>query len=171
MNLTYDFKRPYPNIPATALQLRHVDRMWDEAVGDIELLDRVEGQVAAGQHPELTVEQQQAIFRVKPHATYLYFIYSDAAALIKIGKTTNPRMRIQCLRSQSAVPLKVVGIVRAHDYHEKMLHDALVKSRKHGEWFVPTPDLLGLIERAVESGIRPVHEFIMQRLAKPENLA
>lgn len=171
MPTTYDFQRPYPNIPATVQQMRRVERLWDEAVTDLEILETVEEMVASGQHPALTVEQQQAIFRVKPHATYLYFVYSEQAGLIKIGKTRHPRTRIQCLRTQSPVPLKVVGVIRAHDAHEKMLHDALEESRKHGEWFEPTTELLGLIEKAIEHGIRPVHEFIMRRLAKPETLA
>lgn len=167
----YDFPRPYPHIPATPKQLRVCfQEAWSQVVDDIELLQRAEEATKAGKYWPMSIPEQESIFRIKPYASHLYFLYSDHSKLVKIGKTTDPKQRIQCLRTQSPVPLQCLGIIRSHDYHERMLHDALASNRKHGEWFNLTEEILNLIEAAGDKGIRVIHEFIIKTLDTEKTL-
>lgn len=140
-------------------------REWEEAVRGLSLLEEAERKNAEKNLFMLGKEDQERIFRVAPYSTYLYFVYAHEGSLIKIGKTDHPKRRLACIRTQSAVPISILAVIRAHERHERMLHDALAKDRVRGEWFRPTPELLGVIERCQDEGIAPVHKFIMDRLA------
>ena len=161
----YDYTRPYPHVPATGGQLaKRMSAVWAECIDDIELLESFEKASEKRSLPRLNLEQQQVVWRLMPVASYLYFLYAERSGLVKIGRTKEPGKRISSLRTMSAEPLKCLGVIRCHFDHEQMLHAALHEHRSHGEWFKMTNLLADLIDKALDDGIRPIHEFIVERL-------
>lgn len=158
---SFEWPMPYPNIPINQLEVKKgFFHVWEGAVTDIELLEAAEFAAKNNVRARMTIEQQQAIFRIQPHASWLYFMHSEDSGLVKIGKTTHPTKRVACLKTMSPVPLTCIAMVRAHDFHEKMLHKALESYRAHGEWFRYEGEVVEVIQKARKDGIRPVQEFI-----------
>lgn len=157
----FDWPVPYPNIPRDGRSMKEgFAKVWGRVVDDIEVLEVVELAAKKNIRVQLTVDEQQAIFRINPFKSWVYFLLAKDTGMVKIGKTTSPKKRITCLRTMSPVKLEVVALVRAHDYHEAMIHKALSKYRAHGEWFRMEGDVIDLIKKAAEGGIRPLHEYI-----------
>lgn len=157
----FDWPVPYPNIPRNGMEMREgFAKVWGRVVDDIEVLEVVELAAKKNIQVKLTVDEQQALFRINPFKSWVYFLRARDTGLVKIGKTTSPKKRITCLRTMSPVKLDVVALVRAHDYHEAMIHKALAEYREHGEWFRAEGDVADMIKKAAEGGIRPIHEYI-----------
>lgn len=53
----------------------------------------------------------------------------------------------------SATPIEILRIVKGREGLEGALHIAFQNSRQHGEWFMPTPELLGVIEDLMDEEI------------------
>lgn len=73
----------------------------------------------------------------------VYFIQSIIGGPIKIGVSIFPKYRLKDLQSFSPFELKILATI-PNGGHEKenQLHKCYAKSRIHGEWFKPTPELL-----------------------------
>jgi hypothetical protein len=100
-----------------------------------------------------------------PPPLYVYFIgTADPSLPIKIGKAKDVRHRFANLKVGSPVPLQILASVPGGKRLEWELHARLRESRSHGEWFRPTPELLGLIERLRRAkssflALRVLHSF------------
>lgn len=84
---------------------------------------------------------------------YTYFVLAETTRLIKIGKARNVQARLKALKSVSPDVLTLLAVVDGSVYPEDELHRRFDANRKHGEWFVPTPELLAFISK---QGTTPV---------------
>jgi len=74
----------------------------------------------------------------------LYFIYSPATMLVKIGIARDVTQRLAGLEYTCGARLKLLGAWKGLACHEKRLHILFGDVRQLGEWFLPVPDLLDL---------------------------
>lgn len=78
----------------------------------------------------------------------IYFIQDSNSHAIKIGVSKNPIERLAALQTANHTPLALIAVMDGTEQDETALHR--VFTRKRGEWFVPTQDLLVFIrENAV----------------------
>lgn len=90
----------------------------------------------------------------------IYFIRADVVGYIKIGHAGDPAARLADLQTASPVPLSLIQTAPGGREEEADLHCRFAGARLHGEWFLPTSDLLAYIEAHptppnVLSGERP----------------
>jgi len=81
----------------------------------------------------------------KPRIAQIYFIQAEGNNLIKIGIAINPKKRLRQLQSASPVKLHLLKIIEGSFPEERELHKRFKDTRTHGEWFLPTQDLLDTI--------------------------
>jgi hypothetical protein len=82
----------------------------------------------------------------------VYFVQPVGGGLIKIGITTRPvNERLKMLQTGSPVALQVIATCPGHSRREQELHRQFAKSRRHGEWFEPSADLVGFIAELAKS--------------------
>lgn len=92
---------------------------------------------------------------MKPPSSYekrpelIYFIQSERGGPVKIGRSKDPILRLRALQTAHPYPLLLLATVEHPDITEMSLHEQFAESRLLGEWFEPTPGLMGLI-RALE---------------------
>lgn len=73
----------------------------------------------------------------------MYFIQQGNKGPIKIGRSTVPEMRLSELHAVSPERLRLLATI---DAPEKYIHRVFAKERKNGEWFDPSPRLVGFIQ-------------------------
>ena len=78
---------------------------------------------------------------------YIYFIKSISNGLIKIGYTTNINKRFNGLKTMSPVDIELIKVINGDIKKEKDIHEKFKNIRHHGEWFSPSQELLGFIDR------------------------
>lgn len=84
---------------------------------------------------------------------YVYFLESDTPGnLIKIGRTESLKRRLVGLQSSCPVQLKLIAAIRAPAGTETLFHWIFSASRAHGEWFLPTVELLNLVKQLPRMG-------------------
>ena len=71
---------------------------------------------------------------------------------IKIGCTLHPKARLSGLMEWSPFEIELIVTVPGGFGTEAWLHHKFQASRKHGEWFAPTPELSALIKAVKASG-------------------
>jgi len=74
----------------------------------------------------------------------VYFV-QVASGHIKIGVTTNIKVRMAALQHANAEPIALLGTFPGGHAHEGVMHRAFADTRDSGEWFSPTPELLDFI--------------------------
>jgi hypothetical protein len=74
----------------------------------------------------------------------LYFLFNRYTGLVKVGITNNIEHRVDSLEHAGGVPLDVLGTLDESCDLEIPIHNALFATRKCGEWFLPTDDLLAI---------------------------
>lgn len=84
-------------------------------------------------------------------ATQVYFIVADAVRRVKIGITTDLRLRFETLQAFSPVELRVAAFMDGPLQLERSFHQKFAAYRLHGEWFRMVPALEEEI-RAIQSG-------------------
>lgn len=77
--------------------------------------------------------------------TTIYFVQQMPNGPVKIGMTDNLGIRLESLRQQSPVPVRLLGYITAPRRTEKEMHADFADYRLNGEWFRPDPHLLGCI--------------------------
>lgn len=77
---------------------------------------------------------------------FVYFIQAEGGGLIKIGWATKPAVRVANMQMYCPIKLAILLHVTGDGAMERDLHKRFEASRRHGEWFEPTPDLLALVE-------------------------
>jgi hypothetical protein len=76
----------------------------------------------------------------------LYFMLNPFTGLIKIGVSADVNHRRFQLECSAGVGLTVMATVTGGEPYEQQLHLAFHGDRQCGEWFLPSDDLLGLID-------------------------
>ncbi len=80
---------------------------------------------------------------------FVYFVWApdDPAGLVKIGFTRkSPEERIAALQIGCPLPLKLIIAIRGSYEIESELHARFSRSRRHGEWFTPSEDLIQFVK-------------------------
>jgi len=77
----------------------------------------------------------------------VYFIQCEVTGRIKIGRAKNPRRRLSEVQTGSPTKLRLVGTIPGGRSEELELHAKFTGARLHGEWFIPTSDLLDHINK------------------------
>lgn len=77
----------------------------------------------------------------------VYFIESETAGLIKIGRSVNPDSRFNAIRTMSPDKLVLLGYLPEEVATENELHKKFAHLRMHGEWFEAAPELRKAIEK------------------------
>lgn len=81
----------------------------------------------------------------------VYFIQSGGAqGPIKIGRAEDVDARLRELQTGNPQKLTLLATMRGGRAAERTLHARFRTSRIRGEWFVPSPELLEVIEHAAE---------------------
>lgn len=83
--------------------------------------------------------------RIAQSIAQIYFIQAEGNNLIKIGIAINPEKRLRQLQSASPVKLHLLKTIEGGFSAERGLHKRFKDTRTHGEWFLPTQDLLDTI--------------------------
>jgi hypothetical protein len=88
----------------------------------------------------------------------IYFIQDTETRRIKIGVSAEPTQRLKQLQTAHAAELELIAVMDGSRIEEQALHQLF--TRKRGEWFEPTRDLLAFIrEKTVSvSAIAPVRK-------------
>lgn len=99
-----------------------------------------------------------------------YILQMDGpGALVKIGRTKNPKSRIAALKTGLPWPCRIVALVGADV--ERDLHQLLKGHRAQGEWFHPSAQLADwLIEAAARGALvkqTPVDNAYINAVIKP----
>lgn len=81
----------------------------------------------------------------------LYFIQNTSTGLIKIGVARSVETRRKDLEKACGVPLSVLCVVHRGAKYERPLHQMFAASRRVGEWFAPSSELLNVIQNPQSS--------------------
>lgn len=73
---------------------------------------------------------------------YIYLLQKEGSSLYKIGKSTNPDVRLHRFEVILPFPITPLHVIPAVDYSaaETLLHKRYAKYRKSGEWFDLPPE-------------------------------
>lgn len=124
-----------------------------------------------GLDPLFHMEKNASLF---PDWSWIYFVGSREHGIVKIGQTGKLRQRMLQLKNGSPVPVQLLAVVLGKPSLEGFLHDYFKKSRKHGEWFELSEDLIQCIEdikvqrfgRYIPSDMRPTHRERIDRILR-----
>lgn len=89
--------------------------------------------------------------RVKISCTeqsFLYFIEAVGTGFIKIGRSSNPELRLKQLSTGSPNDLVIIGAISGGSKVESELHRQFSFLRERGEWFKATDELRNFIMQA-----------------------
>jgi hypothetical protein len=84
----------------------------------------------------------------------VYFIQHDPDGLIKIGSTSNFKVRFAIIRCHSPVPLVARAVIECDYWLEWDLQARFHQHLSHGEWFHPADEILGVIADHNAGGTR-----------------
>ena len=80
--------------------------------------------------------------------SFIYFIQGETTGLIKIGKTNGGvEERMTNLQTGSPDFLRIIGVTFEPYSNEYGLHCLFSQYRKHGEWFMPSEEIIEYIEK------------------------
>jgi hypothetical protein len=83
----------------------------------------------------------------------VYFIQAGDAGPIKIGHTNDVRKRLSMIQTSAPDHLRLLAVMDGGEAEERALHRELTDFRRVGEWFDPSPEVMGAVSRG-----RPVNE-------------
>lgn len=98
----------------------------------------------------------------------VYFVASFDLTRVKIGKTTDLRIRTRDLQCMSPDPVLLVAEIDGYTHVERWLHERFEAERLHGEWFFVSDAIASLILAIQSSGRSFVSELCPDALAKDE---
>lgn len=101
--------------------------------------------------------------------TFIYFV-QDEAGQIKIGKTRNVFRRVRDMQVASGRPLTVLGVYPGVEADERKIHERFRKSRVHGEWFSPAPEIIRWVANNCHVYDPDAHASEESRLVRPDLL-
>lgn len=79
----------------------------------------------------------------KPGYTWVYFV--ECANFIKIGRATNPRLRIGGMQTGCPLPIRFLVAFEGRDFLEKEMQESFSDCHHRGEWFSANDDLYDFI--------------------------
>jgi hypothetical protein len=85
----------------------------------------------------------------------IYFI--EAAGAVKIGRSNNPKRRLQMIATGSPVACSIIGVMSGDASEERDLHDRFSKYRVRREWFELSPEVKSFI--AQNTAVLPADTF------------
>jgi hypothetical protein len=91
------------------------------------------------------------LIRYRHDPRTLYFVANPATGLVKIGVTQALWPRIEGLENGCGVPLVLLAALDGCAGYEPFLHRAFAATRRLGEWFAPSPELVALLRDCTES--------------------
>jgi len=77
----------------------------------------------------------------------VYFIQCTVTKLVKVGKSTDTKLRFDTLAATSPTILDFRGSWPGTRREEAILHEHFDADRHHGEWFKETLELMGCYEK------------------------
>ena len=96
----------------------------------------------------------------------IYFIQSEENQLIKVGYSSHIDQKLNQLRANSPSKLVLLSTTSGDKKSEKRLHNLLNCSLSHADWFLPTDDVLKIVE---DSKIKELDYHLMpSRKSKPK---
>lgn len=81
----------------------------------------------------------------------IYFIQCGNDGPIKIGKSNNPKNRLQALRG--GCPYKLSIIKRLHGSSDYYVHELLKNHKLRGEWFEPNDEVLEFNQEVLDKAL------------------
>jgi hypothetical protein len=78
---------------------------------------------------------------------YVYFIQSTEGGPIKIGKSDHPSRRLAGLQNGHPQELVIRAVALGGHAAETLLHQHFERSRLRGEWFMPTKELMAIVDK------------------------
>jgi hypothetical protein len=131
-------------VPASDFYLTEIRRAQDRLAETIErardLLEDVR------KHPEKYPGKRRAERPRPVRDSLVYFGFTAARTSIKIGTTTNIKLRMASLRLIRAV------VIPGGYEEEAALHRQFGDYRLHGEWFYPAPVLIEFVNNLKRQG-------------------
>jgi hypothetical protein len=79
----------------------------------------------------------------KPGYTWVYFV--ECANFIKIGRATNPRLRVGGMQTGCPLPIKFLVAFEGRAFLEKEMQESFSDCHHRGEWFSANDDLYDFI--------------------------
>lgn len=143
-------------------QLRQGEPMTEQAVDDYVMMDAIDRSMVGGPRPNMSMAQgvRLGVLMQSEDSGWLTFLAQEGALRVKIGFTRDPDRRVSQLQSYSAVPVRILAMVRAPSDYAKALHTALKDHHSHGEWFELDADVAALIADLSKRKFRAIHEFV-----------
>jgi len=93
--------------------------------------------------------------RSRSRHCFVYFLKRESDGLIKIGRTSNPRHRLQTLNREYGERLVMLTYCEAGLQAEYNLHNAFQLHRVEGEWFRPHQRLEVVIDMVAATDTIP----------------
>jgi hypothetical protein len=90
-------------------------------------------------------EMGAALAIPRERESFVYFLECKGANAIKIGRSVDPRARLEALQAGCPLPLHFIVKVRGGTEEEGMLHRRFGHLRIHGEWFRAEGDLVDYV--------------------------
>lgn len=87
--------------------------------------------------------------------SHLYFIVSDQANAVKVGRSSRPRQRLSQAQTGNPYKLRIAAIAKGQGKHEPMVHEAMRRLRMRGEWFTLSDSMKDLIRHVKTTGSLP----------------
>ena len=78
--------------------------------------------------------------------TDLYVMFNPFTGLVKIGISNDVDARRDTLEHACGVPLDLLAVFPGDERYEQPLHLAFAHVRQRGEWFLPMPEIIDLVE-------------------------
>lgn len=84
--------------------------------------------------------------KLRNNMAWTYFVGSREHQVVKIGVTSQLKVRMSTLRNTSPVPIKLFAVVFGWPGIEEHLHETFRADRMHGEWFKLTDEISNCID-------------------------
>lgn len=104
---------------------------------------------------------------VRLDEAFVYFIRPIGMhGPVKIGVSGNIPHRIRRLNAASPFPLELAVAIPGDENLEVKIHNCLVPHHSHAEWFLPTPEVVNLIDQLKRGvAIEQLLDFTAERVS------
>lgn len=124
-------------------------RSWIQRVGIEEMLT----QRAVQEGYVLSSRRRSLRDSACPDPAFVYFIQAGVGGPVKIGWSSNIKVRMESAQVDNHEPLTLLTYVPGGPEVEARLHHRFREAHLRGEWFRPARDLMDLIEEVADRGL------------------
>lgn len=96
---------------------------------------------------------------MKREPPFVYFLRMETSDRIKIGCSISPKVRQVTLQKWSPYPLVMLAMAPGDAGTEALIHQRFSESRRRGEWFEISTELLAFVDAVKRDGAIP-HELL-----------